>query len=451
VAESPAPRVFLSHSHRDKRLARRIVRRLTAHRIAVWVDERELRLGAALTASIQAQIAAADVLLVVATEAAAASTWVGLEIACARQHGKTIIPVFFEAVDRAECFRDCLGVYAVAPQTVGIGVHDLARDLWRAVDAELLPPDGGVLVAGLRDLAREEPALAPLILGCLDGEGLHAENVDGASAAPFHALDEALDALYDAAPSRSTAFHAAYGFARAGAGTRALSLWIAATGDGEMPLVTAVGHRPLDPAWIDTAIRLLAACGPPNNQALAGFIHHNADRFSPPQRETARRLVTWPVRGPERMGADLGMTALIHLSESDEISAMWSRWIRGGAFDGQPCAPVELARYLVEAQREQVAGRERLDEALRTHVRTALRSGDVSRISTALTHIDVCARAGAPIASAMVREAHGCVGSAEWVTWAARDPETAARLRTEVEQVADETMRRIGSGTCGAG
>ena len=93
---------------------------------------------------------------------------------------------------------------------------------------------------------------------------------------------------------------------------------------------------------------------------------------------------------------------------------MWSRWIRRGAFDGQPCAPVELARYLVEAQREQVAGRERLDEALRTHVRAALRSGDVSRINTALTHIEVCARAGAPIAGALVREAHAATGSAEW-------------------------------------
>jgi hypothetical protein len=451
MAEPPSPRVFLSHSHRDKRLARRVVRRLTAHGITVWIDERELRLGAALSASIQAQIEASDVLLVVATEASAASTWVGLEIACAREHGKTIIPVLFEAVDRAECFRDHLGVYAVAPQAVGAELHGLTRDLWRAVDAELPAPDRAVLVGGLRDLAREEPALAPLILGCLDGEGLHAENVEGASAAPFHALDEALDALYDAAPSRSSAFHAAYGFAKAGAGTRALSLWIAATGDGEMPLVTAVGGRPLDPAWMDAAIRLLAACDPPNNQALAGFIHHNAARLTPPQRDAARRLVTWPVRGPEAMGADLGMTALIHLAESEEISAMWSRWIRGGAFDGQPSSAAELARYLVEAQRGQIAGRERLDEALRTHVRAALRSADAVRINTALTHVEVCARAGAPIAIALVREAHAATGSAEWKAWAGRDADTADRLRIEVDQVADATARRIASATCGAG
>jgi len=145
------------------------------------------------------------------------------------------------------------------------------------------------------------------------------------------------------------------------------------------------------------------------------------------------------------------MTALLHLSESEEIAAMWSRWIRRGAFDGQPCAPAELARFLVEAQREQVTGRERLDEALRTHVREALRSGEADRINTALTHIEVCARAGAPIAIALVREAHAAAGSADWKAWADRDPEAAARTRAEVEAVADETARRIASGTCGAG
>ena len=202
---------------------------------------------------------------------------------------------------------------------------------------------------------------------------------------------------------------------------------------------------------IDQAIQAFETCDPPDNRALADFIEQHAARLTAPQRRAVQRLVTWPVRGPERMGAELGMTALLHFADSDEVSAMWSRWIRCGAFDGQPCAPVELARYLVEAQREQIAGRERLDEALRTHVRAALRSGEVSRINIALTHIEVCARAGAPIAIALVREAHAATGSAEWKAWTDREPEAAARARTEVEDVADETARRIASATCGAG
>ena len=202
---------------------------------------------------------------------------------------------------------------------------------------------------------------------------------------------------------------------------------------------------------IDTAIQAFEACDPPDNRALADFIAENASRLTAPQRQAVQKLVTWPVRGPERAGADLGMTALIHFADSEEVAAMWSRWIRGGAFDGRPCAPAELASHLVEVQREHVAGAGRLDEALRTHVRAALRSADAGRINTALTHLGVCARAGAPIAGALVREAHTATRSAEWKAWTDREPDTAARTRTEVEQVADEAARRIASATCGAG
>lgn len=202
---------------------------------------------------------------------------------------------------------------------------------------------------------------------------------------------------------------------------------------------------------IDSAIQAFEACDPPDNRALADFIEQHAARLTAPQRQAVVRLVTWPVRGPERAGADLGMIALIHFADSDEVAAMWSRWIRGGAFDGTPCAPAGLASSLVEAQREHVTGAERLDEALRTHVRAALRSSDVRRINTALTHLEVCARAGAPIARALLREAQTATGSAEWKAWADREPDAAARTRAEVEQVADETARRIASATCGAG
>jgi hypothetical protein len=68
-----------------------------------------------------------------------------------------------------------------------------------------------------------------------------------------------------------------------------------------------------------------------------------------------------------------------------------------------------------------------------------------------LTHIEVCARAGAPIAGALLGEARSATGSAEWETWADREPEEAARMRAEVEGVGDATARRIASATCGAG
>jgi hypothetical protein len=125
--------------------------------------------------------------------------------------------------------------------------------------------------------------------------------------------------------------------------------------------------------------------------------------------------------------------------------------IRTGAFDGSPDTPASLARLLADAARIDAPGLAALEDALLAHVGTLLRSADPRRIGLALTHIDVEARAGAPVAIALFREGYASVESAEWTAWAASDADAAARLRTEVEAVADEAARRIASGTCGAG
>jgi len=125
--------------------------------------------------------------------------------------------------------------------------------------------------------------------------------------------------------------------------------------------------------------------------------------------------------------------------------------ILAGAFDGTPRAPVELARLLVDAHRTGLAGRERLDDALLTHVRACLRSANARRIDIALTHLEVTTRVGAPVAVALVREAHESVGDTVWGDWARREPTAAVRMRAEVETVADQSARRIASATCGAG
>jgi hypothetical protein len=125
--------------------------------------------------------------------------------------------------------------------------------------------------------------------------------------------------------------------------------------------------------------------------------------------------------------------------------------ILAGAFDGAPDTPASLARQLADAARAHQPGLAALEDALCAHVRTLLRSGDAHRIGLALTHIDVEARAGAPVAVALFREGYASVDSPEWAAWAVRDADTAARLRDEVLEVADQAARRIASGTCGAG
>jgi TIR domain len=425
----PVPSVFLSYSHIDKRVARRLVRRLTAHAVKAWLDERELRIGAALPASIRAQIQDADILLVVASEASAVSKWVGMELEFAEEHGKPVVPFFIEPLATHERFRDYLGVDATSPQGFADAIHGLMNDLYRSFDRELPPPSRTVLETSLRELAREEPDLAPLIIGCLDSKGLHQESM-AAYKASCHPLDEALNALFDLMPNDVVAYHAAYGFCLAGAGVRALSLWIAATGDGGTPLVTAVGSRRLEPALIETAITLLGACAPPNNHALYQFINYNAEQLDQEQRSSVLRLVTWPIREDTARLADvLGWVALEHFPDAVEVRQMWSRWIQRGAFDGKPGTPTNLARYLADAHTKGLPGWEPVHEVLRSHVREYLRSGDKNKVIIAMDHVQAAADVGAPVLTLLLREAEGVSGTAEWEDWEKKDRDTAKRMK----------------------
>jgi TIR domain-containing protein len=438
MAAQTAPTVFLSHSHGDKRVARRLVRRLTAHGIKVWIDERELRLGATLTSSIRSHIEAADVLLVIASKASTESKWVGLELEFAREKNKTVIPLFIEPLAEHERFKDYLGVDATSLQAFADSVHRLMRDLFLAVDHELPPADPVILIAGLRELTSEEPDLAPLIDGCLDSQGLHQENINTALKAAFHPVDEALNALFDLRPNNSIACHAAYGFCAAGAGARALSSWIAATGDGELPLVSAVGNKLFELALIPTAIKLLGACNPPNNHALYNFISHNAAQLDEQQRRSVIRLVTWPLRADtDRLADVLGWVALKHFPDAIEIQQMWRRWIHTGAFDSKS---MDLAGYLARAHQEGLPGWEPINETLRSHVRGYLRSGDRDKVVVAMDHVQAAADAGAPILASLLRETEGVSGTAEWNNWRERDPDTAEWTRWYVLEIANEAV-----------
>lgn len=439
MASTSAPRVFLSHSHLDKRVARRLLRRLSAHGIRAWLDERELRVGTTLTSSIRSQIENSDALLVIATRASADSEWVGRELDCAREYGKTVIPFFIESVANHERFRDFLGVDAVSPQAFADVVHGLMRDLFQSIDLELPAADPSVLTKGLRDVAIEEPDLAPLILGCLDAEGLHQENMDNSINAAFHPLDEALNALFDLKRDENIAFHAAYGFYKVGAGVRALSLWIDSTGDGGLPLVTALGARSLEPVLIPIAIKLLAGCTPPNNHAIYSFIHYNSTQLDDTQRRSVIRLVTWPVRtDTTRMGDVLAWVAFKHFPDAAEIQRMWIRWVHAGAFDGKTRSPRELARYLADADKEGLPGWEPVGEALRSHVRACLRSKDKDQVVVAMDHVRAAADEAAPVLASLLREAEGVSGTAEWDDWRKRDPDTAEWMQWYVFEFAKE-------------
>lgn len=71
--------VFLSHSSKDKDIARRIASRLANHNIDVWFDEWEIRIGESITQKIEKGLKDSDFVAVVLTKHSVESKWVEKE------------------------------------------------------------------------------------------------------------------------------------------------------------------------------------------------------------------------------------------------------------------------------------------------------------------------------------------------------------------------------------
>jgi hypothetical protein len=71
--------VFLSHSSKDKPIARRIAHALEERGLSVWLDEQEIRVGHSIPEKIADGIDAADVLCILISEESRGSKWVDRE------------------------------------------------------------------------------------------------------------------------------------------------------------------------------------------------------------------------------------------------------------------------------------------------------------------------------------------------------------------------------------
>lgn len=162
-------RAFISYSHRDRREARWLHRRLEAYRIPkrlvgtvgkrgsvparlapIFRDRDELPASESLSETVRSALDASDALLVLCSPAAAASQWVGREIATFRQlHPDRPIFAAIISGEPGPCFPPELLRAAAQP-----AVEPAAADLRRQGDGRRL----GVLklVAGLAGLGLDE-------------------------------------------------------------------------------------------------------------------------------------------------------------------------------------------------------------------------------------------------------------------------------------------------------
>ncbi len=73
------PRVFLSHSSRDKKLVARLAEDLTAEGIGVWLDAGEILPGDSIAQEIQKGLEASNLVVLVLSRASVRSGWVDKE------------------------------------------------------------------------------------------------------------------------------------------------------------------------------------------------------------------------------------------------------------------------------------------------------------------------------------------------------------------------------------
>jgi hypothetical protein len=426
-------KIFISHSHQDKAVARRIARFLSAYGLHPWLDERELRLGSQLDDTIRSVILASDAVVVVASSAGGRSKWVEREVSFATTSEPpiSVCPIYLGDVEDHPFLAPHLGLTAREPHRF---VEVLERLAEAFVGRPLPEPDRSRLEAGLDELGKHEARIALLADSCMRGEGLAYEHVQLIADAPFHELDEALDSISRLTNRDRAAQAAAALFSRSGAGTAALLRYM---GSGHDVLGSAVGMQ-LEPQMIAPALQLLNAASAPADQALASFLWKNS-KLVGEHRDTLLRLVTHPYRGPGGFGADAAAAAFDALPDEEGLVILWGRWIRAGLFDDArtPAAarPRAFAHWCARGLQKETPGWSRVFDLFVQHVRQLARIPSREKVNQAVDHMTNAAKEDNPRLREIVQACTAAPGSAEWNNWSEQD-----EMGTLVSEFASEAL-----------
>ena len=108
---SPRPRVFISHSSKDKVFVRRLASDLEERKLGVWIDERELAVGDSIASGIESGLRDSDYLIAVLSEHSVASRWVKAELNAAMmkqlsEGGTVVLPVLIDDCEIPPLLRD---------------------------------------------------------------------------------------------------------------------------------------------------------------------------------------------------------------------------------------------------------------------------------------------------------------------------------------------------------
>jgi hypothetical protein len=426
------PKVFVSHSHVDKPVARRIVHFLRLYGIDVWLDERELRLGNRLDDSIRQAIMGCETVVVVASAAASKSPWVEREVAfaLASTPGIPVCPVYVDAIMAHSTFAPHLGID-------GTDRYRFCEVLTRLAEAfvgsPLPEPDRTRLEIAFNELTQQNSALALLIEGCLRGEGLLYEQVTLVAEVPFFDLDGALDLMSMVGGESRAAYATAALFSKTGAGTAALCRY---GQRGHDVLNAAVGTE-LNPTVLEPALRLLQASNPRDDQAFTSFLWKNKKSLAGNYRDRIVYLLTHPLRGPDGFAADAAAAAFDVCPDDEDLVTFWSRWVREGLFEEGKCLNCDAFAYWSgRGLQSGNGGWNKVYDQFVMGVRWLARKKSRASVETAIDHMIANVDRSNPRASEVIEACHDALGAAEWDRWEYRE-----EMSTYVSELTAEARR----------
>lgn len=119
-------KVFISHAHKDKDVAKSLAEKLEEMNVHPWVDEKELRPGSSWEEQIKEAVIESNVVVVVLGEGEPSPN-VLVEAGMALGQGKRVLPVVLGGESEPNVFSNLQQVYVYGDNTIDSAASQIAH------------------------------------------------------------------------------------------------------------------------------------------------------------------------------------------------------------------------------------------------------------------------------------------------------------------------------------
>ena len=336
----PLQRVFISHSWKDKPLARRIARRLMHRGVEVWLDEASMQVGDRISDKLAEEIRRSSHFVVLLSAASTTSKWVAQEIEIARAAGGiVIIPLIAEPNLTAVVLDESLGVDMTSPLDIEGRLEAVASAILGDKPRLAAAPD--LLRQHLASIIEEAPELSALVTQLIGQGKLTIAQLEATrlTEQTRHSAETALIVLHDLSGEDvryPISLVAARFYRSHGIGYDVLRHRIGSASKDHLDIMFLhLGDKFARPQDFDGAFRLFALMSPPPDQAFTAFVTANFDAFSEADRARAVELMLTPPRGPKGFASDAAYELFARMPEESSLQNLWWFWVNDYEFGGR--------------------------------------------------------------------------------------------------------------------